>query len=101
MSGANQSGGDDNGRITTRQFYEALLKVNGNIASVKEEVKNDMASMERRILEKIDCIPGHEAQIDDLQEEVKELRRKSNVWDGLNSVAIVAGTIVGSLFGQK
>jgi hypothetical protein len=90
MAGANQSGGDDNGRVTTRQFYEALLSI-----------KDEISEMERRITAKIDCIPGHEAQIDDLQEEVKELRHKSNVWDGLNSVAIVAGTIVGSLFGQK
>jgi len=75
------------GRITTQQFYEALL-----------QIKDDISSMERRISEKIDCIPGYGIQIIDLKDEVKDLRRKSYVWDGINSVGVIIGTIVGSIF---
>jgi hypothetical protein len=79
-----------NGRITTQQFYEALLNI-----------EKEMNEMELRILEKLDCIPGHSANIENLADKVDKLENKSNTWDGINSLGIVAGTIIGALFGKN
>ncbi len=79
-----------NGRITTQQFYEALLNI-----------QKEMNEMELRILEKLDCIPSHTANITNLENKVDKLENKSNAWDGINSLGIIAGTIIGSLFGKN
>lgn len=84
VSMTSEPGEPTNGnRITTRQFYEALL-----------QIKGEMGDMERRITNKIDCIPAHQAQIDALDYDVKELRKKSNLWDGINSIGLVLGAII-------
>jgi hypothetical protein len=90
MAEENNPRSSNGGRITTQQFYESLLNI-----------KEDMAEMERRILAKIDCIPGQATQINDLREDVKDLRTKSNVWDGLNSIALIIGTFIGARLGPK
>ena len=86
-----------NGRITTQQFYEALLNV-----------KDEMSEMERRILAKIDGIPIHSNQITDickhidgLEDDIDDIQKKGRVWDGINSVAVIIGTLIGARLGPK
>ena len=86
-----------NGRVTTQQFYEALL-----------EIKDDISDMEKRISAKIDCIPVHSNQIvdickhiDGLEDDIDDIQKKGRVWDGINSVAVIVGTLIGARLGPK
>ena len=77
----------ENGRITTREFYDALLKTN-----------DKMDDMERRILAKIEAIQDrcpHENQIHNNKDEIEKLRQKSNWFDGLLAVLTVIGAALG------
>jgi len=86
-----------NNRITTQQFYDALLKNKDEISLMERRIKEDILAIERRISDKIDCVPGFKNDIDDLQEEVKDLRRKTYVWDGLNSIGVIVGSVIAAL----
>jgi len=84
-------------RVTTQQFYEALLGI-----------KDEMSEMERRILSKIDDIPDHSnnitdicKHIDGLEGDVEDMRKQNRVWDGINSVAVILGTVIGVRLGPK
>jgi hypothetical protein len=94
MADENTSNG---GRVTTQQFYEALL-----------DIKEDISDMEKRILDKIDCIPVHSNQIidickhiDGLENDIDDIQKKGRVWDGINSVAVIVGTLIGARLGPK
>jgi hypothetical protein len=82
--------GDNNGRITTREFYDALLKTN-----------DKMDDMERRILAKIEAIQDrcpHTTQINNNKDEIDKLRQRSNWLDGINAAfAIIAAAIAAAL----
>jgi hypothetical protein len=77
------------GRTTTAEFYRALL-----------DVKDEIHQMELRLIEKIDCIPDRN-ELNNIKDDVTDLKKRSNTWDGLNSLGIVAGTIIGAVFGHK
>jgi hypothetical protein len=79
----------NNNRVTTAEFYRALL-----------DIKDEIAQMERRLVEKIDCIPDRN-ELNNIKDDVTDLKKRSNTWDGLNSLGIVVGTVIGALFGHK
>lgn len=81
------AGGTPNNRVTTSQFYEALLKQNDR-----------MDNMERRIVDRLDdisgCLPKMENQVATNKAEIDKLRTKSNVNDlVVGSVAAIASAI--------
>jgi hypothetical protein len=59
-----------------------------------------MIQMERRLIEKMDCIPDRN-ELNYIKDDVTDLKKRSNTWDGINSLGIVAGTVIGALFGHK
>ena len=89
------AGGDDtsnNGRVTTREFYDALLKTN-----------DKMDAMERRILERIDTMAErcpYVQQMKTNKEEIDKLRNRSNLLDGINGAFAVVAATLAALFGK-
>lgn len=99
-----KNGPNGPGKVSTREFYNALLTNN--------ERMNDM---ERRILARFD---HQDARIDRLMSEgsppllrverrqekmegeLGDLQRRSNIWDGANSVGAGIAALLGYLFGR-
>jgi hypothetical protein len=81
------AGGAPNNRVSTQQFYEALLKQN-----------ESMADMERRIMAELKGVP---TQVETNKEEIKILRKQSNVKDIAIAVGAAIGTAAAALIGSK
>ena len=84
------TGGNNGGRVTTRELYDALKELNRDQSTERRE-------MEGRLMEKIDCIPVLKERVDTNKEEIKQLRRRSDIVDTLEglfgvAVAIFLGT---------
>jgi len=87
-----------NGRVSTREFYDALLKQNGR-----------MDDMERRIISRLDeinnCMPEikrdvavNGKQIEINKEEIDSLRKKSDAWNAGNTIGMLL-TAIATAFG--
>ena len=93
------TGGEPNnsGRVTTQQFYQALLDTNDRIVDSDKLQIKEREEMEVRIMAKIDCIPVLKERVDTNKDEIKQLRRRSDIVDTLEglfgvAVAIFLGT---------
>ncbi len=89
---------DDNGRVTTREFFDALLSI-----------RSELQDSERRIISKLDHmiesgtptarIAANLAEKN--ESRIQNVESRSNRWDGINSVAVVIGSALGMIFGNK
>lgn len=89
---------DDNGRVTTREFFDALLSI-----------RSELQDSERRIISKLDHmiesgtptarIAANLAEKN--ESRIQNMESRSNRWDGINSVAVVIGSALGMIFGNK
>jgi hypothetical protein len=84
------TGGNNSGRVTTRELYDALKEMD-------RDQSKERRGMEERIMDKIDCIPVLKERVDTNKEEIKQLRRRSDIVDTLEglfgvAVAIFLGT---------
>ena len=74
----------DNNRITTREFYDALLDQNDR-----------MDETERRIIKRLDAIKEcFNKESKELHKEISDVRVKSNKIDGIISAALVLGNSI-------
>ena len=81
----------ENDRITTREFYDALLDQNER-----------MDDMERRILARIDTIKAcFDKESKDIHAEIADVRVKSNRIDGVISAALILGNSIAIAFGIR
>jgi len=80
------NGPTNGGRVTTQQFYEALL-----------DNKDEMAEMERRIMKELKGVP---TQVDTNKDEIAILRKRSNFWSGANSLGILITGVLTALKGS-
>ena len=87
MAGGN--GPNNSGRVTTAQFYEALLETNDRIAASDKLQSDERAAMEIRLLEKFDGLP---TQVGTNTKEIDALRKYSNIKD----IALAIGAAIGS-----
>ena len=89
-------GGEANngGRVTTQQFYQALLDTNAKIAASDKKQSEERAEMEVRLMNKWSGVP---TQVQNNKEEIATLRRRSDIVDTIEgligiAVAIFFGT---------
>ncbi len=89
MTGGN--GPNNEGRVTTREFHNAQLDTNKEIAAMALKQSEERAAMELRILEKLDGLP---TQVQDNKDEIKTLRTQSRWTDvGLGTLMLVVNVI--------
>lgn len=62
-----------NNRVSTAKFYQALL-----------DNKDEMAEMERRIMEELKGVP---TQVETNKDEIDRLRKRSNIIDTVEGLA--------------
>jgi hypothetical protein len=84
------NGPNNGGRVTTRELYDALKEMD-------KDQSTERRAMETRIMSKIDCIPVLKNQVDTNKDEIKQLRRRSDIIDTMEglfgvAVAIFLGT---------
>ena len=90
MAGGN--GPNNEGRVTTREFFNAQLETNAKIDAMALEQSEERAAMELRLTEKISGVPTQQVQTN--KDEIDKLRKKSNYWDAGNTVGlIIAGAL--------
>ena len=96
MAGGN--GPNNSGRVTTAQFYEALLDTNDRIAASDKIQSEERAAMEIRLLEKLDGLPN---QVETNKDEITRLRNSSNAKDwGLLLISVV-GNAIAAVIGSR
>lgn len=87
-----------NGKVSTTEFFKALM-----------DMRKEMSEMERRILERIDCIqaPALSQRVDgmdadlkdikielkDVRDDIKQVRAIANWWNGANTLGALVATI--------
>ena len=84
---------NDSGRVTTREFYNALLNQNDR-----------MDTMERRILTRIDGVTegfATKKDVEDLEEDVADLKKRNKIIDVALSIGIIFSTTIGAIFGRE
>lgn len=85
------NGPNNEGRVTTREFFNAQLDTNKEIAAMALKQSEERAAMEIRILEKLDGLP---TQVQDNKDEIKTLRTQSRWTDvGLGALMLVVNVI--------
>ena len=89
MTSQPEGGNGGSGRVSTRDFYKALLSI-----------KDDMAEMERRLSDKIECIPAQQVAIKDIENDISDLRNRENRNDALLVVGNIIGIIIAAVFGR-
>ena len=82
-----------NNRVTTQQFYEALLDTNDRIAASDKVQREERAAMERRLTEKIGGVP---TQVQTNKEEIAILRKLSNFFDVIEGFAVTVAIFLGA-----
>jgi hypothetical protein len=92
------AGGAPNNRVTTQTFFEAQLKTNQAISELKDSQNERMDDMERRIMAELKGVP---TQVETNKEEIKILRKQSNVKDIAIAVGAAIGTAAAALIGSK
>ena len=83
-------GEEANGRVTTREFYDAQLLTIQLIHTVKDE-----------LMEEIKPLVAIATQVDTNKDEIKTLRDRSNWLDGINAVIALAAATIAGLLGSN
>jgi hypothetical protein len=74
---------DKNGRVTTREFYEAQLDMRKDMNAGFVEIKEKIASG----LEEQALFHGTiAATVEENKDKIDKLQTKSNIWDMINSI---------------
>ena len=77
---------DTNGRITTKQFYEALIDQNKQRQDMEDRIMNRLRSLDYITRQVEDNKKGLAA----VNEDLRTLERRYNWWSGLNSMFGIA-----------
>ena len=86
-------GNGPNNRVTTQQFYEALLDTNDRIAASDKLQSKERTAMELRLNEKIGGVP---TQVQTNKEEIAILRKRSDFWDIIEGFAVTVAIFLGA-----
>ncbi len=85
------NGPNNEGRVTTREFFNAQMETNTKIDALALTQSEERAAMEIRLLEKLDGVP---LQIQTNKDEIEKIRKKSNYWNAGNTLGIlIAGAL--------
>jgi hypothetical protein len=84
------AGGEPNNRVTTAQFYEAQLKTNKAISDLKDSQNDNMAELERRIMEELKGIP---VKVETNTKEIDRLRKRSDIVDAVEGLGMLVVSI--------
>jgi hypothetical protein len=89
MAGEEQT--TSNGRVTTREFYEAQL------ATIKliHEVKDDLMDELKPLAILCNQVENNTRNVSINTEDIKAQNKRSNRWDSINSVLVLVGTALG------
>ena len=87
-----------NNRVSTKQFYEALLKQNELIAAIELRQVAACHDMEKRILAELRGVP---IQVDTNTKEIDILRKSSNIKDIAVLVVGIVSSAVAAAIGRQ
>jgi len=106
------AGGDEpanGGRVTTQEFYLALLKVKDELReseerqseqreATEERLSDEIAGIKDGIKDELACLKDIPALVTVNAKEIDNLRNKSDVWNSLNSLGVIIGTTFSALW---
>ena len=85
---------DNGGRVTTRELYDALKEINKDFNAALKEQSKERGDMEERIMEKIDCVPALQNQVETNSKEIDYIRKQSRWSDmGLGAFTIMVNIV--------
>ena len=83
-----------NGNLSTVEFLKYMDEFKGSQNTKFTELKGDITKVDKSVGIVIGELEHHADHIDDLED-------KFGKWNFINSIGVVAGTIIGALFGIK
>ena len=102
MADSNESNG---GRVTLRDLMAAIEKQNDERAELERDAAKERGAMERRLMEKLDCVPSRteidtiKKDINKLQDQHDKIKNRDTTWGVINSILIFVGTALGIKMG--
>ncbi len=82
--------GGNGGKVSMRQFYEALLDQNRR-----------MEEMERRILSELAILPALQTKIEHSEDEINRLRARSDGIDIIIAAISALGSLISGILGTR
>jgi len=80
---------DENGRVTTREFYEQQIKTNELIGHVKDDIMAEITKISVTM-----------KQVEINNREIEKLRERSNIMDGINAFIAVIAAAIAAMIGS-
>ena len=96
MAGGN--GPNNSGRVTTAQFYEALLDNKDEMKAAEARQNEARIEMERRIMDELKGVP---TQVETNKDEITRLRNSSNAKDWGLLLTSVVGNVIAAVIGSR
>ena len=97
-------GGTPNNRVSTQEFYQALLKNKDEMKAAEDRQNEARSEMERRIMDELKGVP---TQVETNKDEIDRLRKENTTrskrgyfWDGLNSLGVLVTAVLTALKGS-
>ena len=75
---------DENGRVTTREFYEAQMQTNKEIADLRVLVEQMNTNHEKAL-----------ALLPEMQRDIDKLEKRTNIIGVINGFAVILGSYLG------
>ena len=89
---------NNSGRVTTQQFYQALLDNKDELKALEDRQNDARSDMEHRIMDELKGVP---TQVDTNKDEIDRLRKRSNYWDAGNTVGLLVAGVMSAIGWNK
>lgn len=95
---AGGSGPNNSGRVTTQEFYQALLDNKDELKALEDRQNDARSDMEHRIMDELKGVP---TQVMTNTKEIDTLRKSSNIKDVAVLVAGIVASAIAAAIGSK
>ena len=92
------NGPNNSSRVTTQQFYEALLDNKDEMKLAEDRQNEARIEMERRIMDELKGVPN---QVETNKDEITRLRNSSNAKDWGLLLTSVVGNAIAAVIGSR
>ena len=89
---------DNAGRVTTQEFYKALLRNKDELSKLEARQNDKRDAMEERIMDELKGVP---TQVNTNTKEIDALRNSSNIKDVVIAIGAAIGTAAATAIGRS
>lgn len=95
-------------RATVAELDKKLDRLILQVDHIKENIEGALATQEKRLerhsqnLDKLnDCMAHKEEKVAELRKDVDKVEARVTAWNGINSIGVIAASILGVFWGDR